>query len=401
MRSPIWALCALLLGAWSTDVSTAAACGGFFCNGGGGPPPVNQAAERVIFEQRSDGSVRAYVQIRYDGGAPVGFSWIIPVQALPEVGIADANTFQELDTATAPQFQFINNAVPTFTDSGGGGCGGDALAAPAFDRAGAEPPMDSGVTVWETSRVGNYETATISGETAEDLLRWLDDNGYDVPDAAMDIIQRYVDEEHLFVAFRYDPVGVGTGTLDPVVLTMAAPNFCLPLRITAIASTPILDVMVLVFGAERAKPDPTTYLSTEPNYAAVRPDFTMPGGTTYGEEVAVAVSLAGGRAFVTEFAGPTSQVQNLTDLEALALTSRNAYVTRFYTRMTPEAMLFDPEFVFTGGPDVPRVHVVDITPRAASAGEPGAGKTSGGLRYAAVPFTFAGLGLWLLLCRRR
>jgi hypothetical protein len=396
------AICAWMLGALSADVSSAAACGGFFCNGGGGPPPVNQAAERVIFEQRSDGTVRAYVQIRYDGGAPVGFSWIIPVQALPEVGIADANTFQQLDTATAPQFQFINNATPTFTDSGGGGCGAEALSAPSFDRAvGAAPPMDEGVTVWETSRVGNYETATISGETAEDLLRWLENNEYDVPDAATDIIQRYVEEEHLFVAFRYAPLtNLGVGTLDPVVLTMDAPNFCLPLRITAIASTPILDVMVLVFGHERAKPDSTTYISTEPNYDLVRPDFSMPGGNTYGEEVAVAVSAAGGRAFVTEFAGPTGQVQNLTDLEALALTARNAYVTRFYTRMTPEAMLFDPEFVFTGGPDVPRVHVIDITPRTASAGDAPA-KTSSGLRYAAVPFTFVGLGLWLLLRRRR
>lgn len=399
----VMAIYAWMVGALCADVSSAAACGGFFCNGGGGPPPVNQAAERVIFEQRSDGTVRAYVQIRYDGGAPVGFSWIIPVQALPEVGIADANTFQELDAATAPQFQFINNAVPTFTDSGGGGCGGDALAsAPTFDRAGAVPPMDEGVTVWEMTRVGNYETATISGETAEDLLRWLDNNDYDVPDAATGIIQQYVEEEHLFVAFRYAPLmQLGTGTLDPVVLTMDAPNFCLPLRITAIASTPILDVMVLVFGHERAKPDSTTYVATEPNYDLVRPDFSMPGGNTYSEEVAVAVSAAGGRAFVTEFAGPTSQVQNLTDLEALALTGRNAYVTRFYTRMTPEAMLFDPEFVFTGGPDVPRLHVVDITPRTASAGEPDVGKSSSGVRYAAVPFTFVGLGLWLLLRRRR
>ncbi len=53
------------------------ACGGFFCNNGAvnGPTPVVQAGERVIFEQRADGKIRAYVQIRYQqaGGPPIGF----------------------------------------------------------------------------------------------------------------------------------------------------------------------------------------------------------------------------------------------------------------------------------------------------------------------------------------
>ena len=392
----------LALGAWAAIPAPAGACGGFFCSGGGptGPTPVVQAAERVIFEQREDGTVRAYVQIRYDQQAPVGFSWIIPVLAVPEVGIAEAATFDELDTATSPQFRFINRSMPSF--SGGGGGGGCGMGASSDERAsfgGAAAPEDGmtvpGVTVWETSRVGSYETATLEGDSAENLLLWLERNDYDIPASAADLIDDYVAEGHLFVAFKYDPLDVGRGTLDPIVLTYTGVKPCVPIRITAIASTPVLDVMILAFGPQRAHPE-AGFMLTEPDYDAIRPDGTMPTNTTYQEEVDRAISDAGGRAFVTELAAPTDTLSGLTDLEALALVDRNPYVTRFYTRLTPEAMTLDPEFVFPGGEDVARLHVIDITPPSMSS----AGASSP-LRYASFPALLGLAGLALVVRRRR
>lgn len=393
----IGGLAALAAGTWAVVPEPAEACGGFFCNGGGaGPTPVVQAAERVIFEQRADGTVRAYVQIRYDqqGGPPIGFSWIIPVMDVPEVGIAEAATFDQLDTATAPQFRFISNAAPVASGGGGGGCSGSSSLAgrSAGDEGGT---MDvEGVMVWESARVGEYETATIGGDTAEQLLEWLDLNGYDIPAEAGDILGEYVAEGHLFVAFKYAPIGAGSGTLDPVVLTYRGEKPCVPLRITAIASTPVLDVMVLAFGPRRAMPE-GSYLLTEPAYAAIRPDFSMATQTTYGTEVMRAIDAAGGRAFVTEYAAPSDSLGGLTDLEAQALVARNPYVTRFYTRLTPEAMTVDPEFVFPGGEDVARLHVIDITPPMARAGA-----TTSPLRWAAGPGVLALAGLALLFRRR-
>jgi hypothetical protein len=375
--------------------ASAHACGGFFCNGGGsGPTPVVQAAERVIFEKYEDGQIRAYVQIRYDGRAPVGFSWIIPVLARPEVSIAEASTFDALDGATNPQFRFINNAMPV-ASGGGVGCGAASADRGAF-APGADGTMDvEGVTVWDATRVGEYSTATISGDTAAALLEWLTVNGYDIPAEAEGMLEQYVTEGHLFVAFKYDPIGVGSGVLDPVVLTYTGEKPCVPLRITAIASNPILDVMILAFGVDRARPD-GVYLLTEPDYTAVRPDFASASQTTYPLEVDRAISDAGGRAFVTEYAAPTSDVQGVTDIEARAILSRNAYVTRFYTRMAPEDMTVDPEFVFTGGEEVARLHVVDITPRSASASG-----LSSGLRYAMAPGILGLAGVALAFRRRR
>ncbi len=86
----------------------------------------------------------------------------------------------------------------------------------------------------------------------------------------------------------------------------------------------------------------------------------------------------------------------MTDVEAQAILDRNAYVTRFYTRMAPEDMTVDPEFVFPGGEDVPRFHVVDITPRSADARS-----TLSGLRFAGGPGIVIAAGLALFIRRRR
>ncbi len=396
-----WAIAAVAvtLAGFSVAPGTAEACGGFFCNGGGGtgPQPVVQAAERVIFEKDADGTIRAYVQIRYDGNAPVGFSWVIPVLGLPEVGIADASTFDALDGATNPQFRFINRAAVSPSSGGGGGGIGCGSADFASARGAEDSAIDvEGVTVWDSTRVGDYETATLSGDSAADVINWLAANEYDIPAEAEPMIQQYVTEGHLFVAFKYDPIGVGTGTLDPIVLTYRGEKPCVPLRITAIASTPILDIMVMAFGEQRAMPE-GGYALTEPDYDAIRTDPTAAGQTTYGVEVARAISEAGGRAFVTEYAAPTETIADaITDVEAQAILARNAYVTRFYTRMDPADMTIDPEFVFPGGADVPRFHVIDITPVTASTGS-----TVSDLRFAAAPGLLLGAGIALFIRRRR
>jgi hypothetical protein len=378
-----------------TSVPTVAhACGGFFCSGGGGAvqTPVVQAAERVIFEQEQDGTVRAYVQIRYDqvGGPPVGFSWIIPVQREPIVGIADEATFDELDTATAPQFRFVNNAT---SSSGGGACMGASAEDRATGASGGDSAEVPGVTVFDQMRVGDYETATLGTENAEELLIWLRANDFDIPEQAAELLDVYIEEGHLFVAFRYAPVGAGAGTLPPITLTYDGVKPCVPIRITAIATQEILDVMILAFGDQKAEPEPG-YTTTEPDYAAVRPDFTMGTGTTYNTVVMNAISDAGGRAFVTEFAGPTSTLTGLTDPDAMSIAGRNAYVTRFYTRFTRDAMTVDPEFTFPGGDDVSRVHVIDLTPRITRTES-----SSSDARYAAAPIVLA-LGTLVVAARR-
>ena len=381
----------------------AAACGGFLCDGGGvaGPTPVVQAGERVMFEQRPDGTIRAYVQIRYQQGAPVGFSWLVPVMGLPELGVADPATFDQLDNASSPQFRFVNGTTG-FSGGGGGGCG---VSSSDAARGGAFGVPDSaederGVRVWNESRVGDYTTAVIGGESGDAVRAWLLDNGYDIPERASEIIDHYVYTGHRFAAFRYDPLDASDGTLPPITITYAGTKPCVPIKITAIASVPVLDIMVLAFADGRVRPDPEgDYVEVVPDYQNIQTDFTTPTQTTYWEEVDAAVFDVGGHGWVVEHASSTTMLEGLTDPEAIALASNNAYVTRFYTRMPPEFMDVDPEFVFTGDyADVNRLQVIDLNPMTASAST---GSSASGLRFAGAPFGFAGLALLVRRFRRR
>lgn len=395
-------MCAMLLAVGGDAIAPTpvAACGGFACAGGGGPTPVVQAAERIIFEDRGDGNVRAYIQIQYSQqGAPVGFSWVVPVLSVPELGIADVELFNELDQATAPQFRFINNPAAT----GGGGGGGFACgASDASSRAGGPgESMEDGVTIWDSGRVGDYETAVISGDTGEAIREWLVSNDYDITSRMAELLDGYVFTGHLFAAFRYAPLDGLSGALDPITITYEGTKPCVPIKLTAIASTPILDISVIAFGAGRTIPDPAgEYIEVVPDYDNMNFDFSAPTQTTYTDEVDLAIAdQSGGHGWVVEHADNADELVGLTHPEAVALAGRHQYVTRFYTRMTPEMMDTDPEFIVTSEPaDVNRLKVIDL-----SAGTRASliGGSDSGLRFAAPPLALAVFAVFFRRRRRK
>ena len=70
------------------------------------------------------------------------------------------------------------------------------------------------------------------------------------------------------------------------------------------------------------------------------------------------VDLYHGRAFITEYAQPTSALGNAaTDELVKNLFSNYAYVTRFFARISPEEMTVDPDFkLIDSGHDVSNIH---------------------------------------------
>lgn len=89
-------LCFICFGLLVSAGSTFA-CGGLFCQN----VPVAQQSERIIFTMNDDDTITAYIQINYTGAAP-DFSWVVPVPAVPEVDVAEMDTFDELDRLTQP-----------------------------------------------------------------------------------------------------------------------------------------------------------------------------------------------------------------------------------------------------------------------------------------------------------
>jgi hypothetical protein len=99
--------------------------------------------------------------------------------------------------------------------------------------------------------------------------------------------------------------GAGLGEIHPIVLRFASDEPCVPLRLTRIAA--VEDMEVRTFFLSRARVAPRTYRHVLVNPLKIDwPNFAA----NYKEVIALAVDAesADGRAFVTEYAGPSSAV---------------------------------------------------------------------------------------------
>lgn len=277
----------------------ALACGGFFCEAA---QPVDQTGETILFAVDDEAEeVEVHVQIQYEGPSE-DFGWILPVPTEPEPFLSTADVLDRIATATNPTF------VPTFRTEGtcrGQGRGGIFAQdmSIADGAGGSTPPTDAnGVTVTFDRQVGPYETQVFTAEDAAVLLEWLDDRGYDLPDGATERIRPYVDEGSWFVGLQLAKDS-DTGDLQPFAMRYPGSDPVIPLQLTGVAAADDMPLQPLVLAKARAVPD--NYLHVHPNLFAV--DW-LNSGSNYFDVITGAANAAGGQAFATDFAGPTSDL---------------------------------------------------------------------------------------------
>ncbi|MEC8024052.1 MAG: DUF2330 domain-containing protein, partial [Myxococcota bacterium] len=291
------------------------ACGGFFCSN----DPMDQSGERILFGLDGD-TVTAQIQIFYQGDAEK-FAWVLPIPAEPtSIGVGTDALFQRLQSVTQPRFQ-IDWANQD-------GCWYQNGWLEADTQGGGEPPNavdDQGsVTVLQELEVGPYNAVVVkanggSSDDADALFEWLDENGYDQPEMARDLIATYVAEKHVFVAIKLQS-DKAAGDIVPLTLEYPFLGSCVPLRLTSIAATEDMDVWVYVLG--RARAIPVNYFEVKPNPAKI--DW-FNWGSNYQEVASAAVNAAAGRGFITEYAGDTLDMKDVLyqpdmyNLDALAL----------------------------------------------------------------------------------
>lgn len=261
--------------------------------------PVDQTGENILFVVE-DGFVEAHVQIQYEGEAD-SFAWLVPVPALPEITVGSFQLLTNVLDATVPTYAFSDERQCGNDDGGGGGNddGGAFIAQPdAGGNGWPEPPPE----VLVTDTAGAFEFSVLQGGTADSVMTWLGDNGYVEDENATPILEEYLDEGMLFVAFKLRG-GEGVEDIHPVVIRYEGDEPCIPLRLTRIAAKDDMDIRALFLGDARVVP--TSYRHAEPNL--VRLEW-LRRAENYKELVTKAVDEAGGRAFVTEFAGASDVV---------------------------------------------------------------------------------------------
>jgi MYXO-CTERM domain-containing protein len=243
------------------------------------------------------GTVTAYIQILYSGTAS-DFSWVLPIDAVPEITVGSDRVFTLAAQLTRPSYQvnYVTEgtcradtrvAIPGVSDGGAStGTGGTGAGG-----------VNGGVNVVFRGDVGPYDAAVLHSATSADLLNWLADNQFVVGDAAKSIIEEYVQLNKYFVAVKLLS-GQQTGAIQPVVLKFAGEVPCVPLKLTAIAALADLPVNLYVLGESRAVP--SNYFEITLNQAKI--DW-LTGGSNYGTMVGAAANEAGGNAFIAEYAG--------------------------------------------------------------------------------------------------
>ena len=301
------------------------ACGGLFAS-----VPIDQTAERMIFTVNGDGTITAVVGIGYEGD-PAEFSWILPVPSVPSaVEVAETDDLDRLQELTnrvfTPPPDYCAGAS---VNQGFGGGGGITYGA-----------------------VGPYEYVVIDNDDPDELIAWLQDKGYAIPDAAVPVIEDYVAMGMKFLAMRLAP-SAGVDDIQPVRVTFTADQPMIPIRLAAAASAEILPLYVWIFGDTRYAPE--NWADAEVDFTQIRGrighfaggDTNYYGGTNYAWLLNDLQAEYDGKFFVTEYAMPTSDLPAQSVAESALLTEftdRFAYVTRLYGQLAPEQMTLDPMF---------------------------------------------------------
>lgn len=287
LAAAVTALAAVALWSWPTPSE---ACGGFFCS----TVPIDQSGEDIIFNI-GDGKVEAHVSIQYVGDAK-DFAWVVPVHGVPDLKVGSPQFFQYVQMMTRPQFNLNWTENSCWSNQRWFGAAEDATSAPNASAGG------TGVTVLAQGNVGPYDSAILGATDVNALSKWLNDNGYVLPDSKA--LEPYVGRDYNFLALKLQQDRT-VGELRPIVIDFGGARPCIPIQLTAVAARPDMPIRAYVFADKRAVPI---------NYRHVLINETrvdwLNFGQNYSEIASRAVDEAGGRAFLTEFAGGTAFMKN-------------------------------------------------------------------------------------------
>jgi hypothetical protein len=172
-----------------------------------------------------------------------------------------------------------------------------------------------------------------------------------------------------FLALRLQP-GEDVSDIAPFKMTLPGQAPAIPIRLTSLAAEPEMGIAVFILGDMRYGPANWPEVDVDDSRIVWRPN-TWPLVTNWAALVAQSVDAAGGRGFVTEFAGstapyldllrassPSSPEQEEAIMALLGLMEGHAYMSRLYTRVSAEEMTIDPTFRRTAGGDVDRTRLL-------------------------------------------
>ena len=110
-------------------------------------------------------------------------------------------------------------------------------SAPKFEGMGTG---SKGIKVEKQARIGSYAVEVVRAETPEALGGWLEQNGFAaLPAEGKRIVKDLIEEKWHFVTARLQRDGGGLCRPHPMAITFPASQLIYPMRMTALAETPV------------------------------------------------------------------------------------------------------------------------------------------------------------------
>jgi len=218
-----------------------------FCGtyvGQAGAALYNNASQVVVVRQ--DRHTTLTLANDFEGDL-LDFAVVIPVPSLvaeDDVSVVDPEVITRVGNYSAPRLvsytcdDFLYDSTASSDVDEGGGDGGESAT--------------GSVTVEASYSVGEYDLVLLSAEESEGLLTWLTDAGYAVPTESAELLQDYIDRGTYFLAARVDPADLPEGQtwLRPLQIAYTAEGLSLPIRLGALNSPGVQDLLVYVINDE-------------------------------------------------------------------------------------------------------------------------------------------------------
>lgn len=207
------------------------------------------------------------------------FAWLVPLPSEPEITPATRGMFDSVAALTAPRITRASRALPGQTlavlfiimaicglavRSRARDVVRDVivvvlvcllLAVVLFPAIGKSKRSESvpspAVDVLNRSSAGVYDTVTLSAEHADDLIVWLNDEGFSAPEGVRSVVQDYLDRGWVFAAAKVrSDTPAGEHQPHPLSFRFQADSPVYPMALTGVENTDIyLDLFVFANGS--------------------------------------------------------------------------------------------------------------------------------------------------------
>ena len=174
--------------------------------------PDNNTRGLLVFQ---DGTEKLILEPSFTGNA-TQFGLVVPLPANPDINEAPEKIFQELEDLTNPIIERRD-----------------------FEMFAPNAAVQSGsVTVIQQKDVGDYTVTVLTADTANALIQWLKDNGYNYNPSDEANFNYYVQKGGFYFvamkvnmsAARIDAQGFLSGRLRPIEFAFNTPDPMLPIR---------------------------------------------------------------------------------------------------------------------------------------------------------------------------